>query len=195
MNKKEYGKKWRENNKEGIKKYRKKNPNKIKEAKRRHYQKHKEKIREKQKRYYQKNKKEIREKKKLYYKDNLEEIGKYRKEYYKKNGDYVRKKSREWKRKNRERDKENRIIRLYGINFKGFNEILKSQNNMCKICGILIEEKNLLDRRKNGIVIDHNHKTGKVRGILCSPCNYILGNAKDNKKILKEAINYLEENE
>ena len=47
--------------------------------------------------------------------------------------------------------------------------------------------------RGSGWVVDHDHETGDVRGVLCNPCNIILGKAKDNPDILKNAANYLTE--
>ena len=84
------------------------------------------------------------------------------------------------------------IKRKYGINFKERNAILTKQGSVCAICGDLISFK--IKENFNVIkkaIIDHNHKTGKVRGILCSYCNIGLGCFKDNKDILKNAIKYL----
>jgi hypothetical protein len=41
--------------------------------------------------------------------------------------------------------------------------------------------------------IDHNHTTGKVRGLLCCDCNLLLGYAKDDEKLLAKSIEYLKE--
>jgi len=48
-----------------------------------------------------------------------------------------------------------------------------------------------LDYKSSSPQIDHDHETGKVRGILCVNCNLGLGSFKDNPKVLKNAINYL----
>lgn len=50
------------------------------------------------------------------------------------------------------------------------------------------------ESRRRGYAIDHNHKTGEFRGILCLPCNSVLGMAKDSALILSRAIEYLEKN-
>jgi hypothetical protein len=44
---------------------------------------------------------------------------------------------------------------------------------------------------KISLAVDHCHETGTVRGLLCYPCNTLLGYAKDSTKILSSAINYL----
>ena len=65
--------------------------------------------------------------------------------------------------------------------------LLKRQKSLCKICG-----KHQLDEKK-AFHVDHNHKTGEIRGALCSQCNTILGMAGDNSQILAAAIEYLKE--
>ena len=60
----------------------------------------------------------------------------------------------------------------------------------CQICNVD------LTRFKHGATmqcIDHDHKTGKIRGVLCPNCNRALGLFQDNVEILKEAIRYLEQ--
>ena len=72
---------------------------------------------------------------------------------------------------------------LYGINQEDYNKLLASQNSQCAICGKASHEHYLM--------VDHCHTTGKVRGLLCRYCNFILGLADDNKAILSRAIEYL----
>lgn len=60
-----------------------------------------------------------------------------------------------------------------------------NQNGQCKICGI--HQSSL----KENLTVDHDHSTGKVRGLLCRKCNLLLGNAKDEPSILQRAIVYL----
>lgn len=76
----------------------------------------------------------------------------------------------------------------YGLTEKEFDEILISQNSICTICGIKLNTNN-----KTMAHIDHCHKTGIVRGMLCHACNKILGFARDDIQILKNAIKYLKE--
>lgn len=83
----------------------------------------------------------------------------------------------------------------YGIDLIQYNEILESQNHKCAICGILDTE--IKDNSRNMIhklFVDHDHKTGIVRGLLCANCNHGLGKFMDNIKYLEFAINYLNKN-
>lgn len=79
------------------------------------------------------------------------------------------------------------LRRNYGITLEDFDKLFLKQNNGCAICGKL---------NKNGfrLAVDHNHKTGKIRGLLCSRCNSVLGNIEDNKFLIK-ALSYLREYE
>lgn len=73
----------------------------------------------------------------------------------------------------------------YGITADQFDAIFLSQNNTCALC---TSDKS---DGKN-FVVDHCHKTGNIRGILCSYCNRALGMFKDDPETLKQAIRYLE---
>jgi hypothetical protein len=61
------------------------------------------------------------------------------------------------------------------------------QKGCCAICGV--HQDNVTKR----FSVDHNHSTGKVRGLLCQNCNAGLGNFMDDISNLKSAIEYLEE--
>jgi hypothetical protein len=76
--------------------------------------------------------------------------------------------------------KRDMIIDSYSTN------IINSHNGFCNICGT----KNPGKSRKN-FSIDHDHKTGVVRGLLCHSCNVGLGHFSDNIDLLKKAIKYL----
>lgn len=87
-----------------------------------------------------------------------------------------------YKEKYQQRQK--RLIR-YDLSHEDFLKLLASQEYKCSIC--LREEKSLSIR----LSIDHDHKTNKVRGLLCNRCNSMLGLAQDSEKILYKAIQYL----
>lgn len=76
----------------------------------------------------------------------------------------------------------------YGLTYEDWEALRENEGYACMICGITEAE---LDRRLD---VDHCHSSGKVRGVLCNPCNTVLGHAKDSVGILKAAIAYLEAN-
>lgn len=106
------------------------------------------------------------------------------------------KKRLEWSKSHPERRKlqarRSYLSKKFGISMEQYDKMLKEQNNKCKICGKIFEKMN---SKKEYIrydnCIDHCHKTGNVRGMLCLNCNLGLGNFMDNTKALKNAIKYL----
>jgi hypothetical protein len=76
------------------------------------------------------------------------------------------------------------LRKTYGITIEEHEALFAKQKKRCGIC------KSLTSNGK-GFHTDHCHKTRKVRGILCSSCNLMLGHAKDNIVTLKAAIKYL----
>lgn len=77
--------------------------------------------------------------------------------------------------------------KAYGITPALYQQMLKQQKNCCKLCGKKFEKT---IKRPH---IDHDHKTGKVRGILHAQCNALLGLANDDAGILEAAIQYLDQ--
>lgn len=80
----------------------------------------------------------------------------------------------------------------YGISVDEYETIIANQNNACAICEVEIPDK-LEYKGKRRSVVDHNHETGEVRGILCLKCNLVLGHARENTHTLYRAIVYLSE--
>ena len=74
----------------------------------------------------------------------------------------------------------------YGITLEQFNKMQEQQEYSCAICHKSINE---ITRKK--LVVDHNHKTGKVRKLLCYSCNSLIGECYEDTKILNSAIKYL----
>ena len=75
-------------------------------------------------------------------------------------------------------------LKRFGITVEEYKERLLNQNNVCAICG---------RRNKNGVrlSIDHDHKTSKIRGLLCGKCNVGIGLFNHDRDILHKAILYL----
>lgn len=71
--------------------------------------------------------------------------------------------------------------RKYGITMEKYKELYDAQKGNCAIC----------ESHKEILCVDHNHKDGKVRGLLCQKCNKGIGLLNDDEKILSKAIEYL----
>lgn len=76
------------------------------------------------------------------------------------------------------------LINKYGISLKDYEIMLSKQSNACKICLGIFDTSNITQ-------IDHNHATGKVRGLLCRNCNFGLGSFHDSIEKLLLAIEYI----
>lgn len=107
------------------------------------------------------------------------------KDNYIQNKEQLIQKSREWRRMNPNHNRKRRLENL-GLSLEDYDRIIKEQNNKCTICKNQFTTE--FQRRPN---IDHCHKSGKFRSILCHKCNTALGLFDDNIQSLKQAIEYL----
>jgi len=85
----------------------------------------------------------------------------------------------------------NNILKFrYNITVDDYNKLFKKQKGLCRIC----RESETLKYKDNitNLSVDHCHKTGKVRGLLCRKCNKAIGLFKENVHYLKRVIKYLE---
>lgn len=99
--------------------------------------------------------------------------------------------SRHWRKQNPERAKNSDLKRSYGITLVEYETMLAAQDGKCAICKGP-ERTRDKDGGPRRMPVDHDHETGKVRGLICTHCNRALGMFKDDIKILKSAIAYVE---
>ena len=196
----------REEKKEYHKKYQREHKEQIKQNKKKYYQRHVKNIAEKSKKYRQEHKlekskrdKKYREENKEYYKEykrkyyqgHKEKHKKYKQQYYKKNKKRISESVKKYRQEHTKEARENNIRNNYGINGKQYDEIFKKQNGKCAIC-LKLEQVKHKSGTLSQLSIDHDHKTGKTRGLLCRRCNTALGLLQDDLLLLKQAVKYLE---
>lgn len=104
----------------------------------------------------------------------------YDAQYHKEHREQHNTKAREWAARNPERRLAIRRRYHYGIEPDVVQARLNAQDGLCKICRIA-----------PAVHLDHNHKTGQTRGLLCGNCNRGLGLFKEDVEILNNAIFYL----
>lgn len=75
-----------------------------------------------------------------------------------------------------------KLLKRYNLTEQDFASILESQDGVCAICREI---------PKKTLHIDHDHETGRVRGLLCGSCNWGIGLLKDSEQILARAAKYL----
>jgi hypothetical protein len=126
----------------------------------------------------------------------------YRRAYYQKNKEHIRAKARALRTPERlakeaaenkaryhamtpAQRKERTLKTLYGITLAEWDAMLSTQDFKCAICG------DNAGKSREDWATDHCHTTGKVRSILCPPCNLGLGHFKDDTARLNAAISYL----
>jgi hypothetical protein len=117
--------------------------------------------------------------KKSGYRSTCKECDKaYHRKWYADNPEKARE---QWVRASKKYDpRPSRRKRLYGLSVEEYEALLKAQNNICAICKAVFPDS-----------VDHDHKTKKVRGLLCGNCNKGLGLLGDSIESLEDALNYL----
>lgn len=78
-----------------------------------------------------------------------------------------------------------RVKKEYGLTVEQVDKIAATQDNKCAICNDLLGSL-------HHVQIDHCHTTGKIRGLLCINCNWLLGKSRDDPSLLRAAAAYLE---
>lgn len=102
----------------------------------------------------------------------------YNKRHYARNVEKMRKYGRD-----------NRRRYLYGLSPLEYEDMVRSQEGVCAICKQ--PETRLRDGKPESLAVDHDHVTGKVRGLLCHKCNVVLGHVGESVQILETMIQYL----
>lgn len=109
----------------------------------------------------------------------------YSRKWAKDNPEKLKARKRRWYKKYKRELRDAKLRKLYGVSLEEYEEMLKIQNNVCAICGKPPR------KGKRSLSVDHDHKTGKVRGLLCNNCNLGLGKFQDNSHITDRATDYL----
>ncbi len=159
---------------------------------------------------------------KEYYQNNKDKLNKYGKEWHKKNPNYQKRpeviaKKKEWYQKNPDYYKSpERIIKRneyrqrpevklkikgyrysggylkkYGLTIEDYNKLVKQQDGVCAICGN--NETVKQNGKETKLAVDHDWKTGKIRGLLCKNCNVSLGNLNEDISLFYKCIEYLKQ--
>ena len=83
--------------------------------------------------------------------------------------------------------RDNHLMRTYLINQSIYEHLLLMQEGHCALCPATESGR----KEDKHLIVDHDHETGDVRGLVCHHCNIMLGGAKDNITTLQNAISYL----
>ena len=101
----------------------------------------------------------------------------------------LRQTHKSWRDKNREHVKQcakvNELKRFYGLTLEDVSTMISEQGGKCAACGEFPDDTRPL-------MVDHDHRTGRVRGMLCNSCNLALGRARESINRLRGLILYME---
>lgn len=129
---------------------------------------------------------------KRYREENVEKVRASIANWAKRNPHVARETTARYRAKNRTVGRKTHLSR-YGITIEEYERLAELQDNLCAICGCPETRKNPHTGQARHLSVDHDHKTGKVRALLCSPCNSALGHLRDDADRALAALIYLEE--
>lgn len=95
-------------------------------------------------------------------------------------------KQKEWRQNNKKRIRDTKRKSKYGLSGLEVDRLRAEQNYSCCIC------KKHESTLRRSLAIDHDHKTGENRGLLCDTCNRAIGLLQDNVYVLEQAVKYLQ---
>jgi hypothetical protein len=135
-------------------------------------------------RFYANHKERLRARSMDYYRSHPEESKARHKKWRQENKEYCQLKAKADTKKNKDRTRFRIMRKLYGLEPSTYDEMLANQGGLCAICG------NPPAKNKH-LHIDHCHKTGLVRGLLCGKCNAGIGFLNDEAALAQNAADYL----
>lgn len=154
------------------------------------YAAHRETQIKKNRQWYQENKGKVSETSKAKRRDPVmgEARRSYERQYCAGRREIDRAHSKEWRRKNPEKVKHNNLRHSFGISLVDYNRLCDEAGFQCQICR---RPEGVGTKKSWRLAVDHDHKSGKVRGLLCGECNTGLGKFKDSLGLLRAAAQYL----
>jgi hypothetical protein len=112
--------------------------------------------------------------------------------YWLANKNKMKKNYKRWISNNPTHRKDKRLQKMYGITFAQYQTMITAQSGLCAICH---KPESATNKRTGEIAelsVDHCHKTGQIRGLLCQSCNLGIGNLNDDPNLCLSAASYLE---
>lgn len=103
------------------------------------------------------------------------------KQRYAREGERLAEQAKAWRKANPAKRKDIALRSRFGITLADYNAIAKAQGGVCAVCC-----------QPAVLAVDHCHSTGKVRGLLCMPCNTAIGQFRDDPALLRAAALYVE---
>ncbi len=112
--------------------------------------------------------------------------------YRQQNVDSIKANKKSWHHNNLEHSRDMQLKYKYGISLEQYKQMFTEQSGLCAVCNKPEKAKRL--GKIKDLSVDHCHKTGKVRGLLCQSCNIAEGHLKDAETANK-LFNYMKKHE
>jgi len=123
----------------------------------------------------------------LWRRANPERAKAYRENYESENREELNRKRREYRKKNPDITRGQWYRQKYSLSLEEYQRLLDEQHSCCRLC-----HKPSWECRRR-LVVDHDHRTGKVRALLCTTCNILVGYIeKKGRKAVEAAFEYVE---
>lgn len=145
-----------------------------------------EKIRARDRDRYANDKEKFQAKAKRHYAKNAEQYKAANRANYQKKRDYYLAYAKTYALNNPEKIVNTKLKGSFGITLEQYNQILAIQNGVCAIC------RTATNGSRKRWAVEHDHASGRIRGLCCGACNSLLGFARDSRELLERAIAYLE---
>lgn len=166
--------------------YRKRNADKLREQGRKRRRENSEVIKERKRRYRLANLEKVKEANRNYRENNPDKIKTYRQKHRAANRESLKQRDHNYYKANPDKYYEQSLKKRYGLTLEGYDKLLTLQGGKCAIC-----QTTEPGAKRSRFMVDHDHQTGQVRGLLCHHCNVGLGYFKDSQEALKAALEYL----
>jgi hypothetical protein len=105
--------------------------------------------------------------------------------------EYQRRSMQEYRRNNPEKMRDKDLRRKYGITLERYDAMFSEQRGLCAICGQPSTVTDHWTGKPRRLSVDHCHKEGHVRKLLCQQCNQGLGNFRHDARLLTQAASYI----
>ncbi len=148
------------------------------------YAANRERLRDENLKKYRENSELAKAKARTFYQENRQRLIERSQQYYRSNIQKKKEYDQTRHKKNPKLRRQTELRRKYGMTVEEFDALLGAQENQCACCRELLVQP----------AVDHCHKTGRVRGLLCGPCNRALGHAREDKERCLRLAAYLEAN-
>lgn len=110
----------------------------------------------------------------------------YNQQYYLDHKKEIDRRSVQWRKNHPEYTRKIHLRHNHDLSCENWLKIWESQDGKCAICGKKF-------KKSSNAYVDHNHKTGEIRGLLCMKCNFAIGLLNDDLELMKKVIEYLQE--